>query len=268
MSQIKVTEILLCRHAESVNNVAYVSVLQQLQQHEQRPDKENIIALENKVRDPDCNISERGTKELILLEDYLSTGALAHLIDPESYDNTSLKDWIVLSSPMKRCLITAKAFSKGLNKPVYVQHNLYESGGCYELNNRGKLVGLKGATKAEVERNYPNFRCLKGMEDGWYAGHDKVEVSDEFKVRVRSIAQWLWGLHHATPEERQIENIHFKNMMLVIHGNLLMELLTVICGPEVALSLPPIANTGCTLLRLCTNENGKPYHHTILYIRF
>lgn len=156
---------------------------------------------------------------------------------------------------MRRCLLTSQALYRGLNEQctIYVRPDLYESGGCYDSSK----VGLSGSTKAEVEGEFPEYKCLPGMEEGWYAGRTKCETSKEFQVRAKGIIDWLWMLHDTSEQSRQlISGVPLKNLVLVIHGNLLNAVITGLMG-QAGHSFITHYNTGVTKVQLVTGKNGR-----------
>ena len=261
---IEMTEILFVRHAESFNNVLYDFIRKQ---HGDDVSEEFLDKEEERLRQPDSSLSENGCKQIQLLQTSCENGLFSQLVD----ETNCFRDWIVLSSPMRRCLLTSQAFAKGLKLPIYVHPRLYESGGCYAMVE-GKQVVLKGSTKQEVESEYNNYRCLPGMEDGWYANSDSIESFAGFKTRAQTIVDLIWSLHHTPKEQRQINDIPFHNLIIVIHGNLLNAVITGLQGIKDSNCLVTHNNTGCTRIQLltamkegyCTPE-GTARHIHIIY---
>lgn len=114
---IKKTEIIFFRHAESFNNVIY-ETLRKI--HGDDVSEEVLVIEEQKLRQADSELSERGLVQVQNLEKYVGGGGLSSFMDDGS--------WGVVCSPMQRCLLTCKAVSNGLGKSVVVNPRLYEAG--------------------------------------------------------------------------------------------------------------------------------------------
>jgi broad specificity phosphatase PhoE len=195
-------------------------------------------------------LSEKGLQQVELLEEFCKKNKFYEALNIKSFD-----DWILISSPMRRCLLTTRALANSLQKQCYVHPKLYESGGCYGVNENKVQVVYPGSTAEEVEREFPNYKCFSGMEQGWYYGScDHVESWSEFQTRAQIIVDWIWSMHCTPVETRNFEGIHFKNMIFVIHGNLLS---AVISGLQNAKGLITHNNTGHTHVQLLTGKNHR-----------
>jgi broad specificity phosphatase PhoE len=261
MSEYKITQILLVRHAESFNNILFDKIRQI---HGDNLSEEFIMSEELRMRQPDSDLSDVGYQQVDILENYVRNHGLANAIDETS--NDVFKDWIVISSPMKRCLLTSGAISRGLNhKKVYVLGNLYESGGLYQKDFvTGKVVGLTGATASEIEEQYPDSECFQEMENGWYK-RETMETYPEFQCRAKSIVEWLWNFHHTSPEHRHVHGISGQNLILIIHGNLLN---AVISGLLETDGLITHNNTGITRMELLTEYTAGVLTRQVAVIKF
>ena len=73
-------------------------------------------------------------------------------------------DYVIYSSPMRRCLQTARAIrSSGcVQNDIRVMHNLYETGGCYESLDNGDTMGVSGTCESDILQEYPGFQCEDG----------------------------------------------------------------------------------------------------------
>lgn len=248
-SVTKKLDLFLVRHAESTNNVLNGTL-----KGSKNLEKDLMYA-----RQADCGISPRGKEQLQQLTAYIKSGGWNMILNnrPTTF----------YSSPMLRCLETAHALTSGMNASnnslenaviVNVKKDLYEVGGCYGLDESGQVnVGLCGSTSAEIEKNYSNFKCLPGMEAGWYDKPLK-ETKDEFNIRVGGIAEWLWGLVEETnvdvdsEEEKRGSN----QAVLVVHGHLITTLMNYLLFKEPKSCLFVHHNTGITHIQL-TVLNGK-----------
>jgi broad specificity phosphatase PhoE len=95
-------------------------------------DEEILVKEEKKLRQPDCDISDKGTFQAVNLGSYLSGGGFEKTF--KSLPST----FVFVSSPMLRCLRTAELITQNLNVTVYVHPDCYEDGGCYDSEHRGK----------------------------------------------------------------------------------------------------------------------------------
>ena len=259
IKDVKMTEILFVRHAESFNNVLYEFIRKK---YGKDVSPSYIEEKERSLRQTDATLSEKGYKQIELLKSYTASGCLAKEVN----SSPDMSDWIIISSPMLRCLLTSQAIAQGLgNRTVYVHPELYESGGCHglKLNPTGKneILALPGSTKEEIESQFPNHKCLPGMEQGWYHGKLKEENQKEFQLRSKRLVQWLWTLHNTLPENRSAflnrpEVGSFKNIIIVNHGNLLNGIIT---GLQTGSGLVTHNNTGYSHIQLTTGRYNKEY---------
>jgi broad specificity phosphatase PhoE len=250
IKDVKVTNIIFFRHAESMNNALMENIIKK---HGQGV-SDSIIKAERKIlRQPDCNLSDRGFHQVEYLKQYIIKYKLNHYVEKRE---TNLNDWILISSPMRRCLLTSKALSEGLKKSVYVNPILYESGGCYTIQPDGSKLTLLGSNAADVELEFKNYKCLPGMENGWYSQHSGKKYSEsveEFNSRIDSVVNWIRNLHDLPIVERNIEDVKFKNVIMVIHGLLLNGILNRLMNCKDCLVTH--YNTGHTHVQLITQSN-------------
>ena len=136
-------DLILVRHAESGNNVLAEQIRQT---HGPDVPEATLIGLEARMRHPDCGLSERGHRQLEQLSRYdwsdyfMKAGAFPRCK--------------VFTSPMQRCLLTARAVASSLQSsmdaPVAVHPGLFEEGGCYRNHADGTPLGLPGATWGDM----------------------------------------------------------------------------------------------------------------------
>lgn len=245
-----ITDLLFIRHAESYNNILGESIRRS---YGPKISEKEIKLLRKKLRQSDSTLSERGFKQLKLLEEYSLLGKLTRAVEI-----SDLSDWIFISSPMRRCLLTSQAISRGLGNNIYVQPNLYESGGCYEVNEKGEKIGLPGSTSKEVEQEFPKYTCLPGMENGWYSSSATATTSEtmnDFHKRADKVVDWIWSIHGTPLSSRQITpGVQFKNMAFVMHGNLMS---AVIGGLQGSKGLITHYNTGFSRVQLVTGMENQ-----------
>ena len=186
-NNIDITEIVFFRHAQSYNNLIYEELKGKFGDD---ADQEFLKVERRKLRQSDCTLSKKGFQQQALLRMFAQNGGLKKSLGLSPLDK--LDDWAILSSPMRRCLLTSQALSKGLQKPVYVHPMFYESGGniyipinntyysltrtmlastmhlytyigCYNISPDGQVTSIAGSTASEVEREFTNYKCLPGM---------------------------------------------------------------------------------------------------------
>lgn len=237
------TDIFLVRHSESTNNCLYELVQERFSELSPERMDEEV----DKLHDPDCALSPRGQRQALLLREHL----LKHPLTPNSSSQQGTA-FRILSSPMKRCLLTAQQVAIGLGGLLVTVHpQLFESDGCYQPQPDGTTVGLPGMTAAEVETSFPSFKCLPGMEAGWYHLPRK-ESAEEFMVRAKGLADHLWALHDK--EEGPI--------VLVAHGNVMRELISRMLGTS---GMVTHCNTGVSHLQLWSSEQEGRRLATLQY---
>lgn len=242
------TDIIFIRHGESANNVTYHTVLEMF--GDSLSPEQYEIEL-GKLHSPDCALSPKGVKQVEQLCKYLESGGLSRTVP-------DLNNWKLFSSPMNRCLLTAKGISDTLKKRVAVMPFLFESDGCYESLPDKQTRGLPGSTAAEVREKYPMFDCAPGMEEGYYH-HPRKETRRQFLARSQEVCNWLWTLHDQSAEERG-----FKTGMIVIaHGNLIQSIISQLVDSKNMMITHH--NTGFAHVQLWSNEDGSGRLPAILF---
>lgn len=245
------TNILIVRHGQSDNNTTY-DLVHTMFGDTLSPEQYEIEL--NKLHNPDCGMSETGHKQAKHLGEFIAAGKLNLL--------KHAKTWKIISSPMTRCLLTSQyvANAFGDRKKVTVHPRFYESDGCYKKAEDGSSVGLPGMTKAEVEATFPNFECLPGMEEGWYAGYNAKETSGEFKNRCGELVEILWKMHSdrlttavAMELTSSIKDTD-EGILLVAHGNLIRGVVSKLLGTEGMITSD---NTGITHIQLWSDRTNE-----------
>eukprot|EP00756_Hemistasia_phaeocysticola_P001713 Hpha_TRINITY_DN11194_c0_g1::TRINITY_DN11194_c0_g1_i1::g.28007::m.28007 len=169
--------VLLVRHAESQNNVTLERVRAMKSWD---PDFETVWLTS---RSDDPGVSERGTKELQQLAEYLV---------PSLRKESKVT---VFTSPFLRCLGTAAPLCRGLGVPGIVRPDLFEVGGVYTTgkNSAGKTVRSgpgKCMTRKEIEADFPGWDCTALPKTGqWYTAG--WENDTEARRRAERLAAWL-----------------------------------------------------------------------------
>ncbi len=185
--------ILLVRHAESENNAAHERVA--------RTTGRELKSLEAKAtlaRHPDAGLTTKGQRQAECL-----ARALAARFDSAGC--------LLVSSPMRRALETAApvAAAMGLDRRRFQCHGeLYEVGGCWD--DQGALPGRR---PAEIEAELP-LVCHPMYPEGWFAGREAKETTEEARARVLRLRDWAEGLLGSP-------TCGFDTLILVMHGELL-----------------------------------------------
>ena len=229
-------DLILVRHAESGNNVLAEQIRET---HGADVPETTLIEQESRMRHPDCGLSTRGHKQLENLQRYdwrdyfLKAGAF-----PKCK---------VFSSPMQRCLLTARAVSTSLrssmDESVVVRPDLFEEGGCYRHHEDGTPVGLPGAAWQDISTQFPDFVCPQATPRGWY-GRAHIETADEFRARAFDLVGWIWSM------QQDLLRSGHGALVLVMHGNIMSALMsTLFCGAPHR-TLYKHCNTGHTHIEL------------------
>jgi broad specificity phosphatase PhoE len=234
------SNIIFVRHAQSSNNCIYETVREKFGDSLSAQQYEDEL---NKLHNPDPELSLRGCNQANLLGSYLQCGSLLTLKQSEK--------WVVYSSPMRRCLLTAQQVARGLStdSKVIVHPQFFESDGCFRPMEDGTTVGLPGATAAEVEAEFPNFSCMPEMETGYYK-HPCKETEVQFRSRCSDAADFLWNYHNTArdhPVENNDNKISSDGLVIVAHGNFIAAVISELVGTR---NMFLCDNTGLTHLQL------------------
>jgi hypothetical protein len=134
-------DVILIRHAESTNNILHSYP---------QPDPSW-----RSKREADCGISQKGSQQLNHLSEFVRNGQWDSLLPSQA---------MYFCSPMKRCLQTMNAITSSLQTTpeVLVRPNMYEFGGCYNMEEE-KVITQTGMNKSQVESLYDGFHCPPGL---------------------------------------------------------------------------------------------------------
>lgn len=236
------TDVFFIRHGESTNNCLNEMVRARFGDDITSQRLEEEV---ERLRSPDSLLSPRGLRQAMLLQEHL----LVHKLNPDCKPGIvpASQRYRILSSPMKRCLHTAKHVAAGLGGlPVTVHPGMFESDGCYLPQPDGSTKGLPGMTAAEVEAEFTGFKCLPGMEDGWYH-HPQKESAQQFLERAQDLTHYLWAAHGDSC-------CGSEPLVLIAHGNVLRELISRLLGVAAVVTH---CNTGISHLQLWSNEGRR-----------
>jgi broad specificity phosphatase PhoE len=264
------TNVIIVRHGQSDNNTTYELIRSRF--GDSLTPEQFEVEL-NKIHEPDCSVSSVGVSQSKALAEHIAAGKLNTLKQARS--------WKVLSSPMKRCLMTTQLIAAGFGPdyPVTVHPRFFESDGCFKKDEDGNSVGMPGMTKAEVEGRFPGFQCLPGMENGWFADRPGKETAGEFKLRTEELIDVLWTMHgdhlRDAQQRRQQEVLEGVpdaekkplddrdlGYFIVAHGNLIRALISKLLG---TFAMVAVDNTGLSFLQLWSTVDGQNRFASVQY---
>lgn len=116
------------------------------------------------------------------------------------------------TSPMKRCLLTAKAVEDGLRTGnARVNGEIFEHGGCFEGGRGGgggkggdaktsanenkttaAATGRPGMGRDEMKQVFPDVIVPEALKNGWWDTKRGVETVPEAQARAERVAESLW----------------------------------------------------------------------------
>lgn len=98
---------------------------------------------------------------------------------------------LVVSSPMRRCLLTILPAVKLLGLPP---EQCLCHGACFEYGCAGK--DYKGSTPIEITGDFPEFKPVCFSSEGFwdYRGESGKETEEECRARGGRVAQWLGNI--------------------------------------------------------------------------
>lgn len=210
----KPSTVYLIRHAESENNA--------------RPVYERVC---------DPAITQRGRLQAEHLAQWMKTLPLDLLV----------------TSPFRRTLQTAKGILQQRDRSVEVWHDIFESGGCYHGHHEANFRGADGLTNLEIEAFLNDVESAEQSSEtknividqeigatGWWDARPP-ETPEQTLARATQVAVRLTETFSGSGQA----------VALVIHADFKRELLRVLLQDVLDLdSVGPIANTSVTELHL------------------
>jgi len=120
----------------------------------------------------------------------------------------------VVSSPMRRCLLTIQPAVQMLGLPL---DNCMCHGACYEYGCAG--TSFMGSTRREIARDFPEFLPVGfNAEGAWdYAGSQAREDEPECRERAARVVRWLHELAEAEREAVDKEGGQTGTLILATH---------------------------------------------------
>jgi len=174
--------VLLTRHAQSANKTR----------------------AESEAASSDPGLSEQGSQQAALLGDALST-ELRHCVPG---------GLIVVSSPMRRCMLTVLPAIRLLDLP---QEDCICHGAAFEFGCAGKAC--PGSTPEEVQAQLP-FRCEGFGPFGWdYQGGSAKETEPEARLRIERLVHWLAA--EAVPTLQRRQGAADRTLLICMHQTIL-----------------------------------------------
>ena len=189
--------VYLIRHAQSENNAL------------KSPN------LDNPSRQSDPSLTRKGWEQCATLTAWCAKES-----------NSTYKEVTeIWTSPMRRCLLTAKAVEDGLRTGnARVHGEIFEHGGCFE-GGRGGLAqenstsggggggggatGRPGMGRDEMKQVFPGVIVPDELKNGWWDAKRGVETVPEAQARAERVAETLWkrargsGLREKEEEEEE-----------------------------------------------------------------
>lgn len=233
--------LILVRHAESRNNQLYDAIRSK---HGTQVSETAFLHEEAQSRHPDAPLSDRGLRQLEYLQSYQWHD---YFLKADAFPRCRM-----FSSPMQRCLLTARAVSSSLrssmDEPVAVHPGLFEEGGCYRHRADGTTVGLPGATWREISAQFPEFVCSETTSRGWY-DRPHIETQAEFDARAAEFVGWIWSM------QQDLLRTGHGAMVLVTHGNFMSAVISTLLSGAPHKALYKHCNTGHTHIELFSAGN-------------
>lgn len=190
-------QLLLIRHAESVNNLLFAQHGADDYMHR---------------RSPDPSITERG---------FVQADALARHLEKVDYGITD-----ILVSPMLRAVQTARPMVAALSLKPRMWVAIHEDGGMFTGDPLvpGSIGGHPGMTRADFARDHPEFELVDEItDDGWATGG----WEDRAACHARAIRVAADLVHRAESERAQgITSV----VALMSHGTFLDALVKALFG--------------------------------------
>ncbi|MFZ4813771.1 MAG: histidine phosphatase family protein [Phototrophicaceae bacterium] len=164
-------QLLLIRHAQSVNNV-----------HEERADFQHI---------EDCPLTAIGHSQA----NHLASVFRRQHDDDSTRTLAQSNSWLPLyhvdklySSPMQRTLQTAQPIAAALDMPIQLLMDAYEIRGVYREQPAGVFTSYPGLTREKMAQICPNAQPPQTVtHEGWHFVQQPETVS-EFTERVARFA--------------------------------------------------------------------------------
>jgi len=190
-------QLLLIRHAESLNNVLAT---------------QHAFADYLQLRSPDPSITERG---------FVQADALARHVEKVDYGITD-----IFVSPMLRAVQTARPIVAALKLKPRMWVAIYEDGGMFtgDPQSPDSVSSYPGMTRADFVRDHPEFELVDEItDDGWSAGG----WEDRAACHARAIRVAADLVQRAESERQQgIASV----VALVSHGTFLDALIKALFG--------------------------------------
>lgn len=175
-------------------------------------------------RSSDPELTENGHKQAELLAGYLAHPQGDPLQHPRRAPESGPQAFgltHIYCSLMTRSILTAQYVAKACGLPFRAHPDIFENQGIFNLAEDGSKTGLPGPDRSYFEQRFPDLQLPDGMgAGGWYdRPHETREV---FLQRAQQVASEFSNRHSGSDD----------SVALVIHGNLIDQLLNVFTGVE------------------------------------
>jgi 2,3-bisphosphoglycerate-dependent phosphoglycerate mutase len=162
-------------------------------------------------------------------------------------------------SPFRRSLDTTRPVAEKLNLLPRIQSDIYEQGGCYSGHEPGKLRGVPGMNRAELEAGYPGWEVSESIGPlGWNHGRD-YETEQQVQHRAARVASQL--------TDRWMPEFPGAMAALVIHADFKRILLLALLGTDRWTDhWQPIYNTAISHLQRVGNQWQMVEWNSVLHL--
>jgi len=178
----------LVRHAQSANNAL------------------DVPSLMNPQRSSDPFLTPKGYEQAEKLGERMGEEMKSDTLKPDHCIKR------IVSSPMRRCMLTSTPTSKALGIPIEVRGDVFEHGGCFNgARDQKSVVGETGLTKAQLEEEFPGCKVPEDLVNGWWGIEKGCETVPQAHERIRGVVKWMWS---EAEKWREGDGA----MCLVVHG--------------------------------------------------
>lgn len=185
-----------------------------LVRHAQSANKQRAVG---EIASKDPGLSELGVLQAEALGDKLAKDLLPRMIGPLKTDEPGGCGTVVVSSPMRRCLLTILPAIRKLRLPY---GDCFCHGSCFEFGCAG--LGYQGTTPEEIRAEFSDFLTTEFSSKGlWdYRGDSEKETEPECRDRASRIASWLHDQGSALLWSRTPGRAVTPTLVLVVHQSL------------------------------------------------
>lgn len=184
-----------------------------LVRHAQSANKQRAAG---QVASKDPGLSELGFLQAEKLGDKLAKDLLPRR-GPFRSDEAGGCGIVIVSSPMRRCLLTILPAARQLR---LVKGSCFVHGACFEFGCAG--LSYAGSKPEDISDEFPDFEPIGFSTAGtWdYRGNSEKETEPECRARAARIASWLRGQGAALLWSQTPARVAMPTLILVLHQSL------------------------------------------------